>query len=453
MSNIKSIALFGKLGHGKTSLLNKLTGKHFPSNAGARSCTRTLQNASSKTYGIDVIDTPGFYASENIAAHIAAQKFALENVKLSGIYIVVRYSRADEIAEMLTKIMDFIGSDDVRIILTHADVAESEEGYDPDGMKKAINELVGIKHEHVVIVSKNTDSDDIEAFVERTLHEPRSYAIGESQVSIISSLCVGTRKINKPIEQAMAKIQAATNACRKLVRTEKSYETDLAITAIQSATTDMVSETKMSIFMMAEDMEEEHKNLVYGKAGLALSHHLKQFVETTNKCLSWDMTDPNDARNKYKSCPHCNAVFIKTEGCDGSTYCGNVPKDLRRQMPRFEVQFKSIAQSWAVQYFLDGAHVLAESVPRQLAKYTSQMVQWGGTENHRKRKAAAIESGCGALVNWSQMPPVDPSRLKELGLIEVQKPGVEEARAKALFEANLTRHHEKNRQILSRGKK
>jgi hypothetical protein len=250
----------------------------------------------------------------------------------------------------------------------------------------------------------------------------------------------------------MAKIQAATNACHELVRTQKTYDTDLAITELQRATTDMVSKSKMSIFEMAEDLNEEQQTLIYGKVGLALSLHVKQFIESTNKCLSWDMTDPSDARNQYKSCPHCGAVFIKTEGCDGNTTCGAVPRDFKRTKPRFLVQFRDVAQTgWVVQFFINGNEVLIQSVPQQLATYSRQVVECGGKVVHQKREGAVVESGCGASVAWTQMRPIDPSKLMELALIELQKPGQAENKAKTLFESSLKRHSEKNKEILSKG--
>jgi len=30
-----------------------------------------------------------------------------------------------------------------------------------------------------------------------------------------------------------------------------------------------------------------------------------------------------DPRNMIKNCPHCGEIWIKVEGCDGTTSCGN----------------------------------------------------------------------------------------------------------------------------------
>jgi GTP-binding protein EngB required for normal cell division len=91
-SPIRTLVLVGKLGHGKTSVINRICGAHFLSQMGARSCTTSLQFGSTRKYGLRIVDTPGLYSSERIAEHVAIQKSALELTMLSGIYIVVTSS-------------------------------------------------------------------------------------------------------------------------------------------------------------------------------------------------------------------------------------------------------------------------------------------------------------------------------------------------------------------------
>jgi hypothetical protein len=75
----------------------------------------------------------------------------------------------------------------------------------------------------------------------------------------------------------------------------------------------------------------------------------------------------------------------------------------------------------------------------------------GGKVVNKKHPGSIIECGCGATVAVNQMKPVDPSKLQELGLVELQHPGEGEASAKRLLEATLQRHQVKNSQILSDG--
>lgn len=209
------VALVGKIGHGKTFILNKVAGTRHLSHMGAGSVTRTLQFGECKESGIMVVDTPGFYASDDIASHIAAQKIALEGTFLSGIFIVAKFARADEIAETASKIMKFIGADDVRIILTHADCHEMDHGYDEQGTKARLTHLLGV--ENILIVGKHTPGHLVDRFIAGSLHEPREYRISEEQISVVSSLCVASRKMNRKIDQVYDKIEAASTACRELV--------------------------------------------------------------------------------------------------------------------------------------------------------------------------------------------------------------------------------------------
>ena len=43
--------------------------------------------------------------------------------------------------------------------------------------------------------------------------------------------------------------------------------------------------------------------------------------------LSYDPNDPNDPINMFKRCPNpeCNIMWVRVEGCDGATTCGNRP--------------------------------------------------------------------------------------------------------------------------------
>lgn len=442
------VALVGKLGHGKTALLNKLTGTRFPSNMGARSCTRTLQYGYTRQNEILTVDTPGFCASDDIAAHIAAQKLALEGTSLSGVYIVVKYGRSDDIAEMVNRIMTFLGDDDVRIIVTFADTASHEEGYNPTELKRHLSKTLDVPIGHIEVVGKDTSCATIESFVHGTLHEPREFSIDDNQVAAIASLSVTTRRFNKAIEEVYAKIAAASKACADMTVSGRSYETDTAIVTIQQSTTRMVQESKNRIFVEAQDLDPDQQNVIYGKAGLALSLRLKAFVDATNKSLTWDVTDPSDSRNVYKKCNYCGAVYNKTEGCDGQTRCGAVPTSTRRPRPLLVAEFEASARGWFVQYYWDGAKIQVLHVIKQLRAYM-QPSQWGGNHTHVKAEGAVFESGCGMEINWSTMLPVEIKQVQLLGFVELQRPGEREDMARATFDEQVHKHKASNQRIFN----
>lgn len=448
-----NVALLGKLGHGKTYLLNKLTGGNYPSTSAAKSCTRQLQFGRTLHHGIVVIDTPGFFASDDVAAHIAAQKIALEGVKLSGVFIVVKFGRVDEIAEAVDKVMNFVGSEDVRIIITHGDVASKESGYSPDEVKKSLAKLLDVAASNIMITGKQTPSSSIESFIESTLHEPRDFYVNDEQVANNSNLCTCARSFNKKINDVYSKIAAASRECETVAAQGKTFESDAAILILQKATSDMVAASKEDIFREVDDRElsDEVQNVIYGKAGLSLSLALRNFIDASNQFLSWSVTDTNDVRNQYKKCNHCGAVYNKTEGCDGNTTCGAVPSDVKTRRPILIAEFRMRNNNWVIQYLWNGTEIQVQYVVAQLQSFFQTCRQsWGGGRNHVKRPEAIIESGCGATISWSTMVPLLPEEIECLGVVDLQKAEGREQAAKTTFDDRMRRHENQNRAVLEK---
>jgi hypothetical protein len=446
MSTPVVVTLLGKLGHGKTYILNKVTGSKYPSDSRGRSCTLHLQFGYTKTEGIVVVDTPGFYASDDVTGHIGAQKVALEGTKLSGIYIITRCGRAGEIAETVEKIMRVAGDVDFRVIVTHEDVVCQDEGYNKNNLIKDISFLLTLSPLHILIVGKGTSGAAIENFIKSTLHDPMDISLNEDQIALASSLGVGIRRQNKPIQEAEAMIDAAHMDCTFIVENRKSYETDMAILTLQKTTNDEVMAAKENIFRDAaldDSLSEAQRNLIYGKAGLALSTKLRTFMISTNKLLSWDMTDISDARNQYKKCNYCNRVFVKTEGCNGGTTCGLVPSATNRgRPPTFNAVFQKCKEKWVIQYFWDNLLIERTSILSRLREYYST-VPITNTSGYEQ-----IGLGCGRNISWSTMIPLTKEEIRILGDVEMMG-GVFEDEFKESFQKSLVIHEAKNLSILS----
>jgi GTPase SAR1 family protein len=456
MKTLDTVALVGKVGHGKTFLLNKLTGSRFLSSASASSCTRTLQYGYSTQKQVLVVDTPGFYASDNLAEHLAAQKVALEGLPLSCVYFVVKYGRADEVALEASRIIEFVGDDDICIIITHSDTVSDDPGYNPSTLTARVSDLVGLPSSNIFIVGKKTDAESIERFVHSTLHAPKEYKVSAEQAASITALCVCARSFDKKVRTVHAKIAAASlECCDKVATYGRSYEMDVAITGIQKTTTDMVSMAKQEIFVDSAELPEDQQHVVYGKAGLALAVRLKAFVDASNKLLSWDVTDPADARNSYKSCPHCGAIFIKTEGCDGNTTCGSMPVELvaKKERPGLDASFEAAAEKngWKVQYHWNGQAYGFPAIlmkMRRLGSVRHPAATKKGSPSSSKPAGSSIESGCGRPISWASMAPIDPEKLKVLGDVELQTPGSAETKTEQDFAKTLERHVAENRKML-----
>jgi GTP-binding protein EngB required for normal cell division len=439
------VALFGRQGHGKTTLMNRVTNSRFPVTSGARSCTTQLQFSTTPREGIVCVDTPGFHSSQDVTRHVAAQKIALEGVPLSGVYVVVKHARADDISEMLGTVMDFLG-EDVRIIVTHEDVAMEGEGYNRDELKGMLSGRLGIRTDRIVTVGKHTPGSDIENFIATTLHEPRHYAVNLDQLSCLASMCVGTRAMEKRIQLVYAKVQAASFACQELIRTcaSRSSQTDSVVALIQHDTTEMVKSAKEELFRWAyEELSTDEQSIVYGKAGLKLSLRLKEFVETTNAYLSYSVTA---SLSNYRKCPFCRQVFVKTEGCDGQTSCGNAPLQRESRVAnRFllSTNFIPSGTGWSLQFLFEGRPIDGTGL-REVLRTRLQAVA-------SSRGAAMSGAGCGAAVTWSQMQPLSQEELKSIGLgaTELLRTNDLEELARGNFEESVRLHEMEQRKALA----
>jgi hypothetical protein len=50
---------------------------------------------------------------------------------------------------------------------------------------------------------------------------------------------------------------------------------------------------------------------------------LREFRKDAIQWMSYNPDDNSDPRNQIRKCYHCEEIWIKVEGCDGITNCGN----------------------------------------------------------------------------------------------------------------------------------
>ena len=447
--NNTNIVLFGKLGHGKTKILNKICATNFPSRAGLSSCTRTLQVGFTRQSRIACIDTPSLETDEDLKQHIAAQKVALDGCKLSGVYLVIKIERAGVMKKFVDFIKDFLRTADIRLIVTFCDTLE---GCNISEMRIELSKKINVDVKNIFMSGKDTTADKLEDFIHKTLHTPIKLRINENQVAMLASLSpLCDENFEKAINKIYNKIMAAENSIKKLTSqgTSKCYETDVAITEIQSEVHNMVDEGKRNIFMDAIDLGEDEQNIIYGKTGVRLTLRLQKFMQTSNSYLEWDVADPSDPRNQYKKCS-CDAVFVKTEGCN-HVVCGAVPSENKNRKPLVRVDFEEIHNDYELYFWINNIRYGLSQIRPTLQDWfisNSNKSQSSSGTNHMKRDGAGFESGCGATLDWNTMTPIEPALLKILSHVEMQHENNHERGAKSNFYESIRADEVKNKGIL-----
>lgn len=199
-----AVLFLGQSGHGRTFLIQKLR-------TTALGTTLSLQNA------------PAF-APKN-----AQQlKESLEEGELSGIFLVVRSGRADEMAHVVTQMMDFIDADDgIRIIATFEDIVRDQDGYDWSETRNHLSGLLSVDMDHIYSVGEDTSAEEVHAFVCGTLHKSRTYEINDMQVKALSTREVQIRgchlkshEVKSPTMKASAKMEVRKRRCEEIMPSE-----------------------------------------------------------------------------------------------------------------------------------------------------------------------------------------------------------------------------------------
>ena len=263
-----AVALIGKLGHGKTRLLNKVCGTHHASLGGSKSVTRDVELGYSKKHEIALLGTPGLGQTEDVACHIAAQKLALEFTPLVGVFIVLKCGRdGDMIDDQINDIIDMVGEKAVRIIVTHADVEATKEGYDEMDVKRSISRLADISVDLIKVIGAETQGEEIEDFIHSTLlPQPIEIKLDVSSVVRLAAASKQTRRLSKAVRDIHGKLDAGIHYCSNLIASGKSHDTDVEIVDIQHAASEMVKADKEKIFREAASHTADEQNICYAQA-------------------------------------------------------------------------------------------------------------------------------------------------------------------------------------------
>ncbi|CAF1286436.1 unnamed protein product [Adineta ricciae] len=314
-----------------------LCGTNHESGSGRQSKTRQLfeNPVNCGSYPFKVVDTPGVDSQVDTFKHAVLLKEALTGTPINTIFFVIKYdSRFDNILldylKLLTPVEKY--SHKIVVMISHIDLSKSSNS-DKKEINDVFKEEYPDKSFNFIFYSEKDDRSEIADIMHSYLFKMPAETLQISDEEF---------NLNFNIYEMKAKIKAAYD---KFLRETKQIEDDYTNLIKDLNKSDINTQEKdeilhMSIVSFKNELEALTEQFIgthganmqelesYGFAVMMQKEKIKlctEFTTNVSAMMSYSLLDTTDPRNMIKRCPHCQEVWFKVTGCDGSTSCGKRP--------------------------------------------------------------------------------------------------------------------------------
>ena len=401
-----NIVLFGPVGNGKTSLLNKLTGKSFEVADRGYSCTRSIQYYYSLTYDMVIIDFPGLNATKNIVEHLINQINTLSTIPIKMLCFVIKYTNRydnmeNEVSQMLEIFEDLIKN--ITIIITHSENVKDTE---KENIKFILKEQFEI--ENIIFTEKITNAYRL----------CEQLDILQKTMENIPQIAVRTKNLIKNIpnvfDRSLAKERPPFK--EKFDHTLKLFEKELEKAKDNN-------DLKLALFFCFKDYKcyliEEYSKYLREKKIDENEYDINKIVLEVLKFSNVIFNDYENLRkkvesqievkinnyngeyNKFKKCPHCGQIWFKIKGCD-TMKCGQRTNIRDKFFGRFKHYIVKLVNN-----------IISIENPKEQGDNISEndyefigLTKKENEENIKREKEGKkliSPVGCGNYLNWNKM--------------------------------------------------
>ena len=322
-----NIILFGSVGHGKTTLINKLCRINLLTKEDGFSCTRDVQYSRTPD-GSLIIDFPGLNSAEDIVQHLKIQKSTLSIIPAIMICLVIKLTkRYDDIVKSALQMVRIFAENrsNIAVIITFCEEIKMKQ---EEEIKFNLEKKCKIKPENIIFTSNKMNSEEL------------------------------LNKLNK-IKQNMSNIEKIQLKDRDLLNTVGN-EGDLDVIEERDK---FLDEFKTSLEMFRQEFNKENDNSLKFALYYAFFDYKEDLIERFSKIVQTKVTDTDTAivelitfnneifsdfngftkqvqsalkvetanydngqhNNRYRKCPHCGTIWFKVKGCN-SMLCGRRTK-------------------------------------------------------------------------------------------------------------------------------
>ena len=404
-SSSNNIILFGSVGAGKTTLINKLCKIDLLTKEDGFSCTRDVQYSKTPDGNL-IIDFPGLNAAEEIVKHLKIQKSTLSSIPARMICLVIKLTaRYDDIIKSALQMVKIFyeNRDNITIIITNSEnitiVQEAE-------ISKSLENKCKINPTHILFTSKKMSAEELR----------NKLNIIKNDMSNIETIKLKDRDLLNTvgndgdidvIEEREAFLKEFKESLEKF-KTEYNSSKESALKfALYFAFVDykeqLIERFSEIVKKKVTDTDTAIVEIITFNNEIFVDFNSFSKQAQTGLKAEYANYDNGDNNNRYKKCPHCNTIWFKVKGCN-SMPCGRRTKLKDIFMGRFK--------NYIVKFIKGKIEVLTNEKTKEMDAGTdSEFVglteeEKQFNEGNRGGKSKIYPQGCGASLDWTQMEDV-----------------------------------------------
>ena len=401
-----NIILFGSVGCGKTTLINKLS-----KNDGF-SCTRDVQYCSTSDGSI-IIDFPGLNTAEDIVKHLKIQSSTLSVIPAKMICLVTKLTtRYDDIVKDLQQMVRIFESnrDNLAFIVTFCEDLTLQQEAE---IQKIIEKKMKINPQNIIFSSNKMSSEMLLDKINNI--KSKMTNIEKIEIKDIDLLnIVGNDGNINVIEERDKFLDEFKNSLEKFKEKFNKAEDNSLKFALYFAFVDYKEELlerfSEIVQKKVEDTDTAIVEIVSFKNEIFSDFNgFTKLVQSNLKAETANF-DNKEENNRYKKCPHCGTIWFKVKGCN-SMNCG------RRTKLRdiFSGRFKNYVVKFIQGSFkIDTLSNVSDTNVGEDTEFEGLTEEEKRMNMNRNGKSLIQPQGCGRNLDWTQMEDVTEEVNKRL---------------------------------------
>ena len=401
-----NIILFGSVGCGKTTLINKLS-----KNDGF-SCTRDVQYCSTSDGSI-IIDFPGLNSAVDIVKHLKIQSSTLSVIPAKMICLVTKLTtRYDDIVKDLHQMVRIFESnrDNLAIIVTFCEDLTLQQEAE---IQKIIEKKMKINPQNIIFSSNKMSSEMLLDKINNIKSKMTNIEKIEFKDIDLLNIVGNDGDINV-IEERDKFLDEFKNSLEKFKEKFNKAEDNSLKFALYFAFVDYKEELlerfSEIVQKKVKDTDTAIVEIVSFKNEIFSDFNgFTKLVQSNLKAETANF-DNKEENNRYKKCPHCGTIWFKVKGCN-SMNCG------RRTKLRdiFSGRFKNYVVKFIQGSFkIDTLSNVSDTNDGEDNEFEGLTEEEKRMNMNRNGKSLIQPQGCGRNLDWTQMEDVTEEVNKRL---------------------------------------